>query len=119
MGVKQEQVEFEVAMYIVHCHYKKSFTEIAITFAKDLVYMASRIPEERISVGQMRDIFIIRQHGLDYLLEKKYVSICSEDRNIMKYPNPSTFEIELPQDYLNVQSVKLHSWSFYQAEHGD
>jgi len=47
-----------------------------------------------------------------YLLEKKYVSICSEDRNIMKYPNPSTFEIELPQDYLNVQSVKLHSWSF-------
>jgi hypothetical protein len=47
-----------------------------------------------------------------YYLEKKYVSIHSEDRNIFKYPNASLFEIELPQDYLNVQSVRLVSWSF-------
>jgi hypothetical protein len=47
-----------------------------------------------------------------YYLEKKYISIHSEDRNILKYPNASEFEIELPQDYLNVQSVKLSSWSF-------
>ena len=46
-----------------------------------------------------------------YLLETKYVSINSQDRNITKYPNAATFEIELPQDYLNVQSVKLYSWS--------
>jgi hypothetical protein len=46
-----------------------------------------------------------------YLFEKKYISIHSEDRNIIKYPNASEFEIELPQDYLNVQSVKLASWS--------
>lgn len=47
-----------------------------------------------------------------YLYEKKYVSINSEDRDILKYPNPAVFEIELPQDYVNVQSVKLSSWSF-------
>ena len=47
-----------------------------------------------------------------YFLEKKYVSIHSEDRDILKYTNSSEFEIELPQDYLNVQSVKLSTWSF-------
>lgn len=48
----------------------------------------------------------------EYVIEKKYVSIHSEDRNITKYPNASDFEIELPQDYLNVQTVKLSSWYF-------
>jgi len=48
----------------------------------------------------------------DYTIEKKYVSIHSEDRNILKYPSSSDFEIELPQDYLNVSTVKLSSWSF-------
>ena len=48
----------------------------------------------------------------NYFCEKKYVSINSEDRDIIKYPNPAFFEIELPQDYLNVQTVKLSSWSF-------
>lgn len=46
-----------------------------------------------------------------YLFEKKYISINSEDRNIIKYPNAAEFEIELPQDYLNVQYVKLSRWS--------
>jgi hypothetical protein len=47
-----------------------------------------------------------------YLYEKKYVSITSQDRDILKYPNPSNFEIELPQDYVNVKSVRLAQWSF-------
>lgn len=47
-----------------------------------------------------------------YFFERKFVSINSEDRDMIKYPNASEFEIELPQDYLNVQSVKLYSWSF-------
>jgi hypothetical protein len=47
-----------------------------------------------------------------YFLEKKFVSIHSEDRDCLKYVNSSEFEIELPQDYLNVQSVKLSTWSF-------
>ena len=47
-----------------------------------------------------------------YYIERKYVSIHSEDRDILKYPNSSEFEIELPQDYLNVHSAKLATWSF-------
>lgn len=47
-----------------------------------------------------------------YYYEKKYISIHSEDRDILKYPNSSEFEIELPQDYINVASARLYSWSF-------
>ena len=47
-----------------------------------------------------------------YFYEKKYISIHSEDRDVTKYPNASQFEIELPQDYLNIASARLYSWSF-------
>ena len=47
-----------------------------------------------------------------YFLVKKYISIHSEDRDVTKYPNPSEFEIMLPQEYLNVASARLYSWSF-------
>jgi hypothetical protein len=42
----------------------------------------------------------------EYIVYKKYVSIHSEDIDTSKYTT-SCFEIELPQDYLNVLSVKL------------
>lgn len=48
----------------------------------------------------------------EFSLKKKYVSIHSEDRNILKWPSSSDFEIELPQDYNNVQGVRLSTWSF-------
>jgi hypothetical protein len=48
----------------------------------------------------------------EYLLYKKYISIHSEDRNIIKYPDSDYFEIELPEDYLNVISLRLTQWSF-------
>jgi len=48
----------------------------------------------------------------EYMYEKQFVSIHSEDRNQLKFPQASEFEIELPQDYCNVQGVKLDSWSF-------
>jgi hypothetical protein len=47
-----------------------------------------------------------------YNFESKYLSVHSEDRDIIKYPKSSEFEITLPQDYLNVTSVRLYSWSF-------
>ena len=47
-----------------------------------------------------------------YFYEKKYISISSEDRDISKYPNSSEFEILFPQEYLNVVSARLYSWSF-------
>ena len=48
----------------------------------------------------------------DYTVYKKYVSIHSEDRDILKYPQSSSFEIELPQDYLNVYTVRMSNWTF-------
>ena len=48
----------------------------------------------------------------EYIFYKKYVSIHSEDRDVIKYPNSSEFEIELPEDYLNVSAIKLVQWTF-------
>jgi hypothetical protein len=48
----------------------------------------------------------------EYMFYRKYVSIHSEDRNILKYPNASEFEIELPEDLLNVVALRLVSWTF-------
>ena len=48
----------------------------------------------------------------EYVLYKKFISIHSEDRDVIKFPSSSQFDIELPEDYLNVSSVKLSDWSF-------
>lgn len=48
----------------------------------------------------------------EYIYYKKYISIHSEDRDVLKYPNSSEFEIELPEDYLNVSALKLIQWTF-------
>jgi len=48
----------------------------------------------------------------EVMYDRKFISIHSEDRDQLKYPNPSNFEIELPQDYMNVLAVQLNSWSF-------
>jgi len=52
------------------------------------------------------------QNSQEYILEKKYISINSGDRDIIKYPNSAEFEIELPQDYYNIQSIELANWAF-------
>ena len=41
----------------------------------------------------------------EYMIEQRVVSIHSEDRDITKYPSSSNFEIELPDDYVNVSTV--------------
>jgi len=48
----------------------------------------------------------------NYQFYKQYVSIHSEDRDVLKYPNSNSFEIELPEDLLNVSTVRLANWSF-------
>lgn len=48
----------------------------------------------------------------EYMYYKKYISVHSEDRDIIKYPNSTEFEIELPEDYLNVVALKLINWTF-------
>jgi len=48
----------------------------------------------------------------EYMYERQYVSIHSEDRNVLRFPSSAEFEVELPQDYCNVQAVRLESWTF-------
>ena len=48
----------------------------------------------------------------EYIYYNKYISIHSEDRDYLKYPNSSEFEIELPEDLTNVASITLSKWSF-------
>lgn len=54
----------------------------------------------------------IQQNSQEYMFYRKYVSIHSEDRDILKYPDSSEFEIEMPEDMLNVASIKLIQWTF-------
>lgn len=48
----------------------------------------------------------------EYIYYKKYLSIHSEDRDMIKYPNASEFDIEIPEDYVNVSAIKLVQWTF-------
>jgi hypothetical protein len=54
----------------------------------------------------------LQQNSQNYLYYKKYVSIHSEDRDAISYPNSSEFEIELPEDITNISTMKLVDWSF-------
>lgn len=52
------------------------------------------------------------QNSQEYIYVDKFVSIHSEDRDIFKFPNASEFEIEMPEDLLNVAAIKLIQWTF-------
>jgi hypothetical protein len=54
----------------------------------------------------------LQQNVQDYFQYKKYVSISSEDRNVIAYPTSSNFEIELPEDITNVSSVRVNDYAF-------
>tara|TARA_Y100000768_G_scaffold388333_1_gene383622 strand:- start:472 stop:1431 length:960 start_codon:yes stop_codon:yes gene_type:complete len=43
----------------------------------------------------------------NYTLDTKVLSIDSNDRDKNKFPNPSEFEISCPQDYCNVESIRV------------
>lgn len=42
-----------------------------------------------------------------YVLDRKLLTVHSEDRDISKWPNANEFEIILPQQLLNIQSMRL------------
>jgi hypothetical protein len=48
----------------------------------------------------------------EVLYQRKYVSIHSEDRDMIKFPNSSEFDIEMPEDMVNVLSLRLSNWTF-------
>ena len=62
----------------------------------------SRYPQ--FNVGN--DNQLIRRQNT-YNCNRKLITIHSEDRDISKWPNSNHFEITLPQDLINVQSLRL------------
>lgn len=54
----------------------------------------------------------VQPNSQQYLSYRKYVSIHSQDRDILKYPNSSNFEIELPETINNIVAVRLAHWAF-------
>ncbi|MHA2341053.1 MAG: hypothetical protein ACXADW_04220 [Candidatus Hodarchaeales archaeon] len=60
----------------------------------------------------MSQFNVQQQHPLipreqTFVLDRKLVSIHSYDRDIKKWPNSNHFEIELPEDLRNIQSMRL------------
>lgn len=47
------------------------------------------------------------QREQNYVLDRKLITVHSEDRDTTKWPNANTFEIMLPEAVLNVQSMRL------------
>lgn len=52
------------------------------------------------------------QREQTYVLNRKLVSIHSEDRDCLKWPNSNNFGIDLGQGYHNVESIRLVDYSF-------
>lgn len=48
----------------------------------------------------------------EYTIYPKYVSIHSEDRNVLKEPNSNFFSVMLPEYIENVSTARLTEWSF-------
>lgn len=48
----------------------------------------------------------------NYVLDRRLVSVHSEDRDITKFPDANTFDILLPETMLNVQSLRIVQASF-------
>jgi hypothetical protein len=64
---------------------------------------------QRLNVSSNHPII---QNTNDYFVYKKYVSIHSEDRDMLRFPDSSQFEIELPEDMTNVYKLTLTDWTF-------
>lgn len=62
-----------------------------------------------LSLGMSKPLINREQN---YVLDRKLVSVHSEDRDITKWPNSNTFEIMLPEALLNVQSMRLVQCTF-------
>jgi hypothetical protein len=54
----------------------------------------------------------ILTNSQEVVYQRKYVSIHSEDRDMLKFPKSSEFEIEMPEDMNNVSSIRLANWTF-------
>lgn len=61
---------------------------------------------------QLNTTHNVQPNANAYFMEKKFVSIHSEDRNVLTYPNSGEFQITLPQTLNNVVKVKFSTFDF-------
>ena len=47
-----------------------------------------------------------------YAIDRKFLTVHSEDRDINKWPNANHFELQLPQTYTNVETLALVEYNF-------
>jgi hypothetical protein len=52
------------------------------------------------------------ERNQSYLLERKIITIHSEDRDVAEFPKSNEFAVRLPEDITNVQSIRLISCVF-------
>jgi len=69
-------------------------------------------PRQQQNVSNFSTNHPIINNAQQYMYEQKFVTIDSSDVDRNKYPCLGQFDIELPQEYSNVQAIKLSSWSF-------
>ena len=43
----------------------------------------------------------------NFTLDRKILSVDSNDRDIKRWPNPADFEVTTPQNYTNIESIRL------------
>ncbi len=49
----------------------------------------------------------LQQRQQNYVLDRKLLTVHSDDRDVCKWPHANHFEIRLPEQYLNIQSMRL------------
>ena len=54
----------------------------------------------------------IQPRGQTFTLDRKILTVHSYDRDIKKWPHSNEFEIDLPEDVTNIQSIRLVQISF-------
>ena len=59
------------------------------------------------NVSTMNNTHQLIQRQQNYVMERKLISIHTEDRDIKKWTNSNHFEVILPEPILNVQSMRL------------
>ena len=61
----------------------------------------------RLNVKNNHMIMPVNRDTAEYEEVQYYCSVHSEDRNVFKYPDSGSFEIEFPRDYLNVKTMTI------------
>ena len=61
----------------------------------------------RFNVENSHSIMPVNYDTAQYEAVDYYCSVHSEDRNVFKYPNAGSFEIEFPRDYYNVTTLTI------------